>query len=125
MKHLLQTAYSVVTFYHDQARKGLMTDAAARKAARDAVRAMHYDGNNYYFIWTLDGTGIAHGSHPEWEGKRFINSPDAVKFPGVSYMVTRLIEVAKSDKKEGLTTYRIPKFGQTTPLDKRWRMHLD
>jgi diguanylate cyclase (GGDEF)-like protein len=118
VKHLLETAYSTVAFYHDQAAKGLMTDAAARLAARDAVRAMHYDGTNYFFVWTLDGTGVAHGSHPEWEGRNFITGPDAAAFPVVSTMVARLIEVARTPRKEGVASYKIPKFGQTVPLDK-------
>src|SRR5271168_5059527 len=53
VKHLLEAAYSTVAFYHDQAAKGLMTDEAARQAAADVIRAMHYDGTNYYFIWDL------------------------------------------------------------------------
>jgi diguanylate cyclase (GGDEF)-like protein len=118
VKHLLETAYSTVAFYHDQASKGLMTDEAAKKAAKDAVRAMHYDNNNYFFIWTMDGVGVAHGSHPEWEGKNMLKPPDSVKFPVVSTMVARLIETCKSKQKEGVSTYRIPKFGQTEPIDK-------
>src|SRR5208283_38649 len=118
VKHLLESAYSTVAFYHEQARKGLMTDAAARRAAADAVRAMHYDGTNYFFIWDLNGTGIAHGAQPALEGRTFIDSPDAEKNPVVAYMVRRLIEAAKSDRKEGVTTYRIPKGGQKVPLDK-------
>ena len=118
VKHLLESAYSTVAFYHEQARKGLMTDAEARRAAAIAVRAMHYDGTNYFFIWDLNGTGIAHGARPELEGRTFMDSPDAEKNPVVAYMVSKLIEVAKSDQKEGVTTYRIPKAGQTVPLEK-------
>jgi diguanylate cyclase (GGDEF)-like protein len=118
VKHLLETAYSTVAFYHDQASKGLMTDEAARQAAKDAVRAMHYDNNNYFFIWDLNGVGVAHGSHPEWEGRNLLKPPDSVKLPVVSYMVARLIETCKSDKKEGVTTYRIPKFGKSEAVDK-------
>jgi len=118
VKHLLETAFSTVSYYHDLASKGQMTDEAAREAARNSVRAMHYDGNNYFFIWTLDGTGIAHGSHPEWEGKTFIDSATAKEYPVVSTMVTRLIEVARSDRKEGVTEYQIPKSGETKPIDK-------
>src|SRR5208282_5004454 len=99
VKHIQETAYSTVAFYHDQASKGLMTDAAAREAARNAVRAMHYDNGNYFFIWTLEGTGIAHGTHPEWEGKTFINTPTATQYPVVSYMVNRVTEVSKSETK--------------------------
>jgi len=118
VKHLLDTAYSSVVFYHDLAAKGVMTDAAARRAAADAVRAMHYDDGNYFFIWDLNGKGIAHGAKPALEGKTFMNSADAHDNPVVAYMVGRLIAVAKSAQKEGVTTYRIPKSGQTQPLDK-------
>lgn len=120
VKHLLEVAYSTVAFYYDQERKGLITDEVARRMAADAVRAMHYDGSNYYFIWDLNGTSIAHGAQPALEGKTFINSPDAEKNPVVSYMVSQLIDVAKSDQKEGYSSYRIQKGGkgQTVPLDK-------
>ena len=118
VKHLLESAYSTVVFYHDRASRGLMSDAAARIAAAGAVRAMHYDGTNYFFIWDLNGTGVAHGAQAALEGKNFLHSPDADKNPVVAYMVRRLIEVAKSDKKEGVTTYRIPKSGQQLPLEK-------
>ncbi len=118
VKHLLEAAYSTVAFYHDQAAKGHMTDAAAREAARNAVRAMRYDNNNYYFIWAMDGTGIAHGSHPEWEGHNLLRSPYKDKFPVVSYMVARLIEACRSDRKEGVTSYRIMKPGGDQPADK-------
>jgi diguanylate cyclase (GGDEF)-like protein len=118
VKHLLESAYSTVAYYHAQAREGLMTDAAARRAAADTVRAMRYDGNNYFFIWDLNGTSIAHGAQPALEGKTFLNSPEADKNPVVAYMVRRLIDVAKSDQKEGVTTYRIPKSGQQVALDK-------
>ena len=118
VKHLLETAYSTVAFYHDQASKGLMSNEAAQKAAKDAIRAMRYDGNNYFFIWTLNGVGVSHGSHPEWEGKNLLTSPYKDKLPVVSYMVARLTEVCKSSAKEGVTTYRIMKLGQTKPIDK-------
>ncbi len=118
VKHLLDSAYSTVLYYHDLASRGQMTDAAARRAAAGAVRAMHYDGTNYFFIWDLDGTGIAHGAQPALEGKNFLHSPDADKNPVVAYMVRRLIDVANSEQKEGVTTYRIPKNGQTVPLEK-------
>ena len=118
MNHLLETAYSTVAYYHDQAVKRRMTDAAAREAARNAVRAMRYDGNNYFFIWATNGTAIALGSNPEWEGKNLLMPPDSTKLPVVSRMVDRLIAAFGSDAMEGVAMYRIPKPGQTTPLCK-------
>lgn len=118
IRALADTAYSTVAHYYDESRRGAMTDTATRRAARDAVRAMRYDGTNYFFIWALDGTSIAHGAHPEWEGRRFRNSAQAKKQPGVSYMVAQLIAAADSLARERVSTYRIPKLGTTLPLDK-------
>jgi diguanylate cyclase (GGDEF)-like protein len=118
VKHLLETGYSTVVHYHDQAAKGLITDAQARRAAANALRAMHYDGKNYFCIWDLSGTGVAHGGRPELEGRTFVNSADANKYPVVASMVSKLLAVAKTDQKEGAVSYRIPKAGQTIPLEK-------
>ncbi len=118
VKHLLEVGYSAVAFYHAQAVKGVMTDAQARRAAADALRAMRYDGKNYFCVWDLQGTGIAHGGRPELEGRTFLDTPDAKNNPVVASMVSTLLEVAKADKKEGAVSYRIPKAGQTTPLEK-------
>jgi len=71
VKHLLETAFSTVVFYHAQAAEGRMSVAAARQAAAAALRAMRYDGNNYFFIWTLDSVSVVNGGHPEWEGNKF------------------------------------------------------
>ncbi len=116
--HLVQSAYSVVEFYHNEEGAGRMSEASAQTAARNAIRAMRFDGTNYFCIWTLDGVGVVHGGHPEWEGRRFVNSADARKFPGVALMVSKVLEVAKSPAKEGISRYQIPKAGETTPLDK-------
>ena len=118
VKHLLETGYSILLHYHDQVLKGQMTDEAAREAARDTIRALHFDNNNYFFIWDLNGKSIVHGAIPALEGKTFIDSDDAVAKPVVSYMVRRLLEVAKSPEKEGVTTYKIPKAGQSVPMEK-------
>ncbi len=118
VRHLLETGYSAVLYYHDQAVKGLMTDAQARHEAANALRAMHYDGKNYFCVWDLNGTGIAHGGRPELEGRTFVNTEDARKNPVVASMVEKLLAVARTDKKEGVVTYRIPKAGQTLPLEK-------
>lgn len=118
VKHLLETAYSTVAFFHDQASKGVMTDSEARNAAAAAIRALHYDGTNYFCIWDLTGTGVAHGANPTLEGKTFVNTPDAAKNPIVADMVGKVLAAANSDAHEGMSVYRIPKFGQKTPLEK-------
>lgn len=119
VRHLLESAFSIAVYYHEQERKGVMTQVEAQTAAKDTLRAMHYDGNNYFFVWDLRGTSVAHGSMPALEGKTFVDSPEEEsRNPVVAHMVHRLMEVARSPAKEGLTTYRIPKLGERVPLDK-------
>jgi diguanylate cyclase (GGDEF)-like protein len=118
VKNLLDVGYSTVALYYDLSRKGVMTDAEARRAAVTALRGMRYDQTNYFCIWDLNGKGIAHGGRPELEGRTFLNSPDAAKNPVVANMVSQLLAVAKSGKKEGTVSYRIPKAGQTIPVEK-------
>jgi signal transduction histidine kinase len=118
VKHLDEAAYSIVASYHDRAVKGLMSDAAAREAARNDVRALRYDGDNYYFIWDRDGVGVAHGSHPEFEGVNYIDSPQAKKLPYVSNMVSNLVAVGRTPTGEGFTSYYMTKPGGTKPIYK-------
>jgi diguanylate cyclase (GGDEF)-like protein len=119
VRHLLEVGYSIAVHYHDLAAGGAMTDAAAHDAAADALRHMHYDRGNYFFVWDLQGRGIAHGAQPALEGKTFLGrGPDAAANPVVAYMVAQLVGAAKSPTGEGLTRYRIQKAGQTEPLPK-------
>ncbi|NEU15039.1 methyl-accepting chemotaxis protein [Methylobacterium sp. BTF04] len=117
MKHLDEAAWMLVAGYHDRAVKGLMTEEAAKEAARSAIRDMRYDETNYFFIWDLSGTSVAHGGNRALEGRNFLTGPDAAKSPGVADMVGKLVTVAR-DRKEGFANYQIPKAGQTVALDK-------
>ena len=118
VKHLLEAGYSTLVYYQQQAQQGKMTDEEARQAASAVVRNMHYDAQNYYFIWDKDGVGIAHGGNSKYEGKNLLTGPDSEKFPVASYMVRTLMDVAHGDAKEGIAKYKIPRAGQTIPLDK-------
>ena len=117
VRNLDEAAWTLVSRYHESAAKGLMTEDAAKEAAKSAVRNMRYDQTNYFFIWDLSGTSVAHGGNSALEGRNFLTGPDAAKSPGVADMVGKLVEVAR-DRKEGFAHYQIPKAGQTVALDK-------
>ena len=117
VRHLDETAWAIVAAYHDRATKGLMSEQEAQGAAKEAVRSMHYDGSNYFFVWDLAGNGVVHGGNVALEGKNFIQGPDARNNPGIADMVEKLVRVAR-DHQEGFARYRIPKAGQTNPIDK-------
>ncbi len=117
VRHLDEAAYATVVAYHDRFLRGLMSEAAAKEAAKDAVRAMRYDEGNYFFIWDLNGVGVAHGGNAALEGRNFLTGADARAKPGIADMVGKLVALAR-DHREGFARYKIPKAGQTVPLDK-------
>ncbi len=118
VKHLLEAGYSTLVYFHQQSLDGKLTEAQAKLAAAAVVRNMHYDAHNYYFIWDMQGNGIAHGGNSNFEGTNLLSGPDVEKYPGPSYMVKKLLDVARGAAKEGIARYKIPKAGQSIPLDK-------
>jgi methyl-accepting chemotaxis protein len=56
-----------------------------REAALDAIRHMHFDGDNYYYVVQEDLTLVAHGSRRELEGRDFSVIKD--KKTGKAYML--------------------------------------
>ncbi|MDD0813064.1 methyl-accepting chemotaxis protein [Curvibacter sp. HBC28] len=69
----VQGAYSIVNAYQAKAASGAMSTEDAQKAAREALRVSRYGGpegkTEYFYIWTLDATGVMHPIKPEWEGQ--------------------------------------------------------
>ena len=116
VQHLVETAWSIVAAHHARVVAALETEEAGKAAAKADIRAMHFDSNNYFFIWDLAGTGIAHGGNAALEGHNFLHGPDAEAKPLVADMVAKLVSAAHEGG--GFVSYRIPKAGQTKPLDK-------
>jgi signal transduction histidine kinase len=61
-KALVDAAYSIVAFDYTRAADGMLSDEAAREAARNDLRIMHYEGMNYFFVWDQNGVGVVHGT---------------------------------------------------------------
>jgi methyl-accepting chemotaxis protein len=77
ISNVVALGYDVLQIYHD---KGL-----GREAALDAIRHMHFDGDNYYYAVQEDLTLVAHGSRRELEGQDFSIIKD--KKTGKAYML--------------------------------------
>ena len=116
VKHLDESAWTVVSGFYERSMKGEIDEATAKTAARNAVRAMHYDTGNYFFIWDLDGTSIVNGGDPSLEGRNFVSGSGALEKPHVSMMARKLIAAVKDG--EGFARYKHPKAGQKAELDK-------
>jgi len=118
IRRLDETAYSTIAYFYDQSQKGLMTEAAAKAAAEDMVRSLHFDQSNYFFIWDLNGVGVAHGSVRALEGENLLTADAARRQPYIHDMVEKLVAVGESAKHEGVARYKMTRPGEYVALRK-------
>jgi methyl-accepting chemotaxis protein len=97
-KHVVESAYGVLDYYHSLAGQGKMTMDEAQKAAIALVKYLRYEEKEYFWINDmhpamimhpykpeLDGTDISDYKDPE--GKRlFVAFVDTVKASGAGYV---------------------------------------
>ena len=76
IKNIVAVGYDVLRFHHDQ--------GMSKEAALDAVRNIHFDGTNYFFVVNEDLILVAHGSDRSLEGKDFAKIQD--KKTGKTFM---------------------------------------
>ena len=93
IQNIIAVGYDVLQFYQDQ--------GMSKEAALEAIRNLHFDGHNYYFVVQEDLTLVAHGSDRSLEGKDFGKIQD--KKTGKTFMKDVVEEAVKNG--ESFTAY--------------------
>ncbi len=109
---LAQVARGTLKSFHDRAKAGEFDEATAKAQAIETLRPLRYQGEEYFFLYTGDGTALMVPPKPEREGKNFIDTKDADGVP----FIRKLIEAAQAGG--GTTYYRFPKAGSDVPEPK-------
>ena len=73
----VESAVSVLKHFHTQATDGKLSDEDARRAAREALRGVRYSGNEYFFIYNMEGLTFMHPIKPDFEGQSKWDLKDA------------------------------------------------
>ena len=76
IRGVVTVGYDVLKHFYDR--------EMPREAALDALRHLHFDGDNYFFVVQEDLLLVAHGSNPALEGQDFSKIKD--KKTGVTFM---------------------------------------
>ncbi|MEI2386893.1 cache domain-containing protein [Breoghania sp. JC706] len=108
---VVQLAISVAAHYHELEKTGKLTREQAQAQARDAIRAMRYDGNNYAFVYGTDGVRVV-SSKASLEGKDASNTQDAKG----KYQVREMLAAARAGG--GTVPYHVTRKGGDVPLPK-------
>ena len=94
LRDIVSVAYAVIDRYHTLSVSGAMTEADAKRAALNDIRAMRYGGlGGYVVVLDMQGNVLAHPMHPELEGKNASGLADS----SGHYVITRMISLAVKD----------------------------
>ncbi len=69
LKAVVDSAATIVSDLEKRSAKGDLPRDQAQQLAKDALRAIRYDGVEYFFVYDLDGVNVMHAAKPELQGK--------------------------------------------------------
>ena len=113
VRNLVETAHGVIVRFEAEFKAGRMAEADAKKAAAETVRAMRYDGTEYFWINDMTPVIVMHAAKPELEGKDM----SALKDPNGKLLFKEFVEVVRKDG-GGFMDYLWPKPGAEKPVAK-------
>ncbi|MEX8493728.1 cache domain-containing protein [Sphaerotilus sp.] len=109
----VETAHGIVAWFQSLERAGTLTRAQAQQSARQAIAALRYGGNNYFWINDMQVRMVMHPIQPRLDGQDLSNlhDPDGVA-------IFRLFVETTREHGEGVVHYKWPKPDSKTPSDK-------
>lgn len=112
-RNLVETTASMIAFYAAQASSKAMSLEDAQTAAKNAVKALRYNSNDYFWINDLGPKMIMHPMKSQLDGKDLSQSAD----PTGKRLFIEMVNVCRKNG-EGFVDYHWPKPGATEPVPK-------
>ena len=109
----IDTATSLLSYYEGEVNSGHMSLTKAQEAAKEHIKALRYNGKEYFFILNDKVQGVMHPIVPALDNTDLSN----IKDPQGKHLFVEFAKVAK-ESKEGYVSYMWPKPGSDTPLPK-------
>jgi len=112
LKSAIEIAASTVAGFQAKVAKGELPKEQAQTLARESLRSMRYQGNEYFYIYDSKAMGVMHPIRPEYEGKSHWDRQDK----SGAYTVRDLVNAALD--KSGYVRTLTVKPGGTEQLPK-------
>jgi len=112
-RHVVETAAGIFDHYRQLETSGAMSTAEAQQAAIKQIRALRYDGQDYFWINDLGPVMIMHPMQPKLEGQNL----SQVKDPTGKALFNEMVAVARSNG-AGAVDYMWAKPGEADPVPK-------
>jgi len=113
VQQLAESAVALLTRYEAEVKAGHLTEAAAKAAALDDLRAMRYGQGDYFWVNDMTPTMVMHPVKPELD-----NTPIGdIKTPDGARMFVDMVQIVKNSG-SGFYQYVWPKPGFEQPVRK-------
>ncbi|WP_255448555.1 methyl-accepting chemotaxis protein [Telmatospirillum sp. J64-1] len=112
-RHLVETAVSLLGHYHALASSGQMSQEEAQAAALQALQALRYEGNEYFWVQSTSNKMLMHPFTPALVGKDLSDMQDKRG----NYFFREFVSIVR-EKGQGFVFYYWPKPNVTEPVRK-------
>ena len=102
-RRIVEVAYSLVQDFHARAGRGELTEAKAQEGALAALKALRYEGDQYFWVNNMDALMLMHPTAPKLVGTSLLTLKDAHG----EFIFADMVEVVKK-KGAGHYTYYWP-----------------
>ncbi len=109
----IDTVSSLLSYYDGEVKEGRMSLESAQEAAKEHIKALRYEGKEYFFILNEQVQGVMHPIKPALDNTDLSD----IKDPEGKHLFVEFARVAKEDK-EGYVSYMWPKPNTEIPLPK-------
>lgn len=113
LNSLVDTAINIAKSKHDAFVAGEISETEAKRLAAEAIRAMRYRGQEYFWINDMDNVMIMHAAKPKLEGQNLSHLKD-VNGVAIFPSFKKVVEAEGA----GFVAYMWPKAGSEEPVDK-------
>ncbi|UCF92371.1 MAG: cache domain-containing protein [Desulfobacterales bacterium] len=112
-RELVETAFSVLDYHAQLAKTEAIPLEQAQRGALEAIKALRYGANDYFWINDLQPKMIMHPFKPELDGKDLADFKD----PNGKRLFVAMADTCKKDG-SGFVDYYWPKPGEKKPVPK-------
>ncbi|MGC9551957.1 methyl-accepting chemotaxis protein, partial [Vibrio metoecus] len=112
-QHLVETAYTLLEHYAQQATQGALSTEQAQAAAKQAIAQLRYGNNDYFWINDAQPAMVMHPMKPDLNGQDLHSFKD----PNGKALFVEMVKVAQQSQ-QGVVEYQWPKPGAEQPVDK-------
>ncbi|MBF0434265.1 MAG: bacteriohemerythrin [Magnetococcales bacterium] len=113
VQNVVETAFGIITYYHERQRAGAMTQEAAQAQAMEQIKSLRYGHEDYFWINDFTPTMVMHPFKPEMNGTSLANFAD----PTGNKLFVAMVDIVRQQG-AGFVHYMWPKPGAAKPVPK-------